>query len=212
MPKKAGGKRAAVPEHVRQAAAESLAQGPEAAEPPPRPHEDGLSDLDDLDDLVVPSDAAATTGVARLGSRDVAPAPPGEAFEREPQPEAKSAPTMQGRLGKFMGRAKPTFGKSATPTEHTGLGPPLVQSQRKLELEPEGINDPLVEVKAHSGHEDAHDDNHVVVPPDPPSTTQEWAIWTATGVLSGMINGMLLFVFCCVFGSMIFSTNEHLSP
>lgn len=237
MPKKAGGKRAAVPEHVRQATAQRL--GSRDAAQPALPHGDQLSAVDDLDDnltaleelddLDVPNDgdnddggANATSAPpkplsngtqppARADAREAPASPAGATFEAEPQTEAAAA--TQGRLGKFVGRAKPSFGKrQPSSPRHTGLGPPLVESERKMQLEPEGIDDPLVSVKAHSGHEDAHDDNHMIEPPAPPSTPEEWAVWGATGVLSGLINGMLIFVFCCVFGSMIFSTNEHLSP
>ncbi len=225
MPKKAGGKRAAVPEHVRQATAQRLGSRDAAAQPYEDQLsalgsiEDDLSALDGLTELDVPNsdddDAAAdatsngTQPPARADAPQAPASSPGATFESEPE----AAAAKQGRLGKFVGRAKPSFGKrNLSSPRHTGLGPPLVESERKLVLEPEGIHDPLVSVKAHSGHEDAHDDNHVVEPPVPPSTPQEWAVWGATGVLSGVINGMLIFVFCCVFGSMIFSTNEHLSP
>jgi hypothetical protein len=68
--------------------------------------------------------------------------------------------------------------------------------------------------KGHSGHEDSHEDHsaHDHGPPPPPGNAQEWAAWALTGVISGLINGMLIFVFCCVFGSLIFSQNEALLP
>lgn len=232
MPKKAGGKRATVPEHVRNAASVDLASGTDSAEPPPPPGPaDDLSALDDLADLEllsVDADNAEDSSAPAQPSPRAAPEPPpgansppapaqtrnsmvdspGATFESEPE----SPKVKQGRMGRLVGRAKPNFGSKQPKDKHTGLGPPLVESERKRQLEPAGIHDPPVAVKAHSGHEDAHEDNHVIEPPKQPSTPEEWAVWGATGVLSGLINGMLIFVFCCVFGSMIFSTNEFLSP
>ena len=79
MPKKAGGKRATVPEHVRNAASVDLASGTDSAEPPPPPGPaDDLSALDDLADLEllsVDADNAEDSSAPARPSPRAAPEP-----------------------------------------------------------------------------------------------------------------------------------------
>jgi hypothetical protein len=110
-------------------------------------------------------------------------------FENEGEGEAPSTPG----------------GSLSTRHKNSGLGPAVVSSARLKELEPPGIDDPVVVDQGHSGHEDAHDEHeHAHAPAKPPETPAEWALWCTTGIISGLINGMLIFVFCCVYGSLIF--------